>query len=135
MGLAPARRPFLVDWWMDYSVPRMLRKVGADLFLSPDGFLSHRTAVPQVAVQHDLNFEHHPEWLPRLLPVTTPSVPESARKAVRLATVSRYSADDIAEQYGVDPDRIDVVYNGQEPHTTSRWASMPSRRPGESATG
>ena len=42
----PARRPFLVDWWMDYSVPRMLRKVGADLFLSPDGFLSHRTAVP-----------------------------------------------------------------------------------------
>lgn len=109
----PARRPVLVDWWMDYSVPRMLRKVGADLFLSPDGFLSHRTTVPQVAVQHDLNFEHHPEWLP-------PAVarhyrrrfPESARKAVRLATVSRYSADDIADQYGVAPDRIDVVYNG-----------------------
>ena len=26
--------------------------------------------------------------------------------------MSQYSADDIAEQYGIDPGRIDVVYNG-----------------------
>ena len=109
----PARRPFLVNWWMDYSIPWMLWRIQADLFVSPDGFLSRRTAVPQVAVQHDLNFEHHPKWLPpRVARHYRKRFPEAARAAVRLATVSQYSADDIAEQYGIDPDRIDVVYNG-----------------------
>ena len=109
----PARRPFLVNWWMDHSIPWMLRRIQADLFVSPDGFLSRRTAVPQVAVQHDLNFEHHPEWLPpRVARHYRKRFPEAARAAVRLATVSQYSADDIAELYGIDPGRIDVVYNG-----------------------
>ena len=54
----PARRPFLVNWWMDHSIPWMLRRIQADLFVSPDGFLSRRTAVPQVAVQHDLSLIH-----------------------------------------------------------------------------
>lgn len=109
----PARRPMLVNFWLDYSIPRMLSKVRADLFLSPDGFLSHRTEVPQVAVQHDLNFEHHPEWLPSAVARHyRRRFPISARKAVRLATVSQFSAEDIAEQYGVDRNRIDVVYNG-----------------------
>lgn len=109
----PARRPFLVDWWMDRSIPSLLKKVGADLFLSPDGFLSHRTEVPQVAVQHDLNFEHHPEWLPaNVAQHYRRRFPESAARAVRIATVSRFSADDIAKQYRVDPGKIDVVYNG-----------------------
>lgn len=109
----PARRPFLVNWWMDHSIPWMLRRTKANLFLSPDGFLSRRTTVPQVAVQHDLNFEHHPEWLPpRVARHYRKRFPEAARAAVRLATVSQYSAEDIAEQYGIDPGRIDVVYNG-----------------------
>lgn len=111
--LPPARRPFLVSIWMDYSIPWMLKRVQADLFLSPDGFLSRRTNIPQVAVQHDLNFEHHPEWLPAgVARHYRRRFPEAARKAIRLATVSRYSAKDIEQQYGVDAAKIDVVYNG-----------------------
>lgn len=109
----PARRPFLQDLWYDYAVPRQLRKLGADLFVSPDGFLSRKTTVPQVAVQHDLNFEHHPEWLPpRVARHYRRRFPEAARTAVRLATVSAFSAADIHARYGVPVDRIDVVYNG-----------------------
>jgi len=109
----PARRPFLINWWIDHSIPRMLKRVKADLFLSPDGFLCRRTQVPQVAVQHDLNFEHHPEWLPpRVARHYRRRFPEAARIAVRMATVSRYSAGDITDQYGVEPHKIDVVYNG-----------------------
>ena len=60
----PARRRFLYRWWFDYSIPRVLKKINADLFISPDGFASLRTDVPQLVVIHDLNFEHHPELLP-----------------------------------------------------------------------
>ena len=90
-----------------------MRRIGADLFLSPDGFLSARTQVPQVAVQHDLNFEHHPEWLPdRVARHYRRRFPKAAQRAVRLATVSTFSARDISDRYGIPLDRIDVVYNG-----------------------
>ncbi len=109
----PARRPFLQDLWFDYAVPRRLARIKADLFLSPDGFLSNRTDVPQVAVQHDLNFEHHPEWLPpRIARHYRRRFPDAAQRAVRMATVSRFSAEDIHRRYGVPLDEIDVVYNG-----------------------
>ena len=109
----PARRPFLLDIWFDWAVPRFLKKTAADLFVSPDGFLSAKTDIPQVAVQHDLNFEHHPEWLPeRVARHYRRRFPDAARRAVRLATVSQFSAEDIHHRYGVPSDRIDVVYNG-----------------------
>lgn len=109
----PARRPFLQDLWYDHAVTRFLKREGVDLFLSPDGFLSSRTTVPQIAVQHDLNFEHHPEWLPaNVSRHYRRRFPDAARRAVRVATVSRFSAEDIHERYGVDLDHIDVVYNG-----------------------
>lgn len=109
----PARRPMLVNAWMDWGVPRVLRKIKADIFLSPDGFLSRKTHVPQVAVQHDLNFEHHPEWLPKSVSKHyRQRFPDAASRAVRLATVSQFSARDISARYGVDRAQIDVVYNG-----------------------
>jgi glycosyltransferase involved in cell wall biosynthesis len=38
--------------------------------------------------------------------------PRFARRADRITTVSEYSKRDIAESYGIAPDKIDVVYNG-----------------------
>ena len=109
----PARRPFLLNIWLDWAVPRLLKQWKADVFVSPDGFLSSRTAVTQVAVQHDLNFEHHPEWLPdRVARHYKKRFPAAAKRAARVATVSRFSAEDIHQRYGVPKDRVDVVYNG-----------------------
>src|SRR5688572_8983280 len=61
-----ARHPFLYYLWFEFAVPAALKKHKPDLFLSPDGYLSLSTQVPQVAVIHDLNFEHYPEDLPFL---------------------------------------------------------------------
>ncbi len=109
----PARRPFLLDIWFDWAVPRLLKKLKADIFVSPDGFLSSKTQVTQVTVQHDLNFEHHPEWLPeRVAQHYKRRFPDAARRAARVATVSNFSAEDIHQRYGVDQNHIDVVYNG-----------------------
>jgi glycosyltransferase involved in cell wall biosynthesis len=108
-----ARHPFLYYLWFEHAVPRALKKHRADLFLSPDGYLSLSARVPQVAVMHDLNFEHYPADLPFLTRnYYRYFFPRFARKAARIATVSEYSKSDIVSCYGIDPGNIDVVYNG-----------------------
>lgn len=109
----PTRHPVLWYLWFEFQVPRILRKYKADLFLSPDGYLSLRTKVPQVAVMHDINFVHRPEDLPWLKArYYNYYFPKFANKATRIATVSFYSKEDITRSFKVDFDKIDVVYDG-----------------------
>ena len=69
--------------------------------------------MPQLAVIHDLNFEHHPEALPpKITRYYQKYFPLFAKKAKRIATVSKYSKFDISSIYTIDPSKIDVVYNG-----------------------
>jgi glycosyltransferase involved in cell wall biosynthesis len=108
-----ARHPLLWYLYFDWGVPHVLRKHKPDLFLSPDGWLSLRTSVPQLPVIHDLNFVHHPEFLPAInRKYYDYFFPRFAKKAARIATVSEFSKGDIAENYGIDKSKIDVVYNG-----------------------
>jgi len=108
-----SRHPVLWWLWFELSVPRALKKHRADVFLSPDGYSSLRTKVPCVPVIHDLNFEHYPKDLPPLYSwYYRHYFPLYARDAARVATVSEYSKQDIANSYGVDPGKIDVVYDG-----------------------
>jgi glycosyltransferase involved in cell wall biosynthesis len=108
-----ARHPVLFYIWFEWSIPFMLRKYKADLFLSPDSFMSLSTRVPTCLVVHDLAFEHYPEHfvLSQRLYWRHFS-PLFARKAKRIATVSTFSKEDISKRYGIAPDNIDVVYNG-----------------------
>jgi glycosyltransferase involved in cell wall biosynthesis len=109
----PARHPVLFYLWFEYSIPYILRKYKASLFLSPDGYLSLKTSIPQLAVIHDISFRHRPEDLPWMKGwYYNYFFPRFARKAARIATVSAYSKSDIAESFGIEPSKIDVVYNG-----------------------
>lgn len=108
-----ARHPVLYYTWFEISIRLAFRRIKPDLFLSPDGYLSLGTTVRTLAVFHDLNFEHYPKdipWLERLN--YRYFFRKYAAKADRIATVSEFSKADIVQQYGVSPDRIDVVYNG-----------------------
>ena len=108
-----ARHPFLFIWFFELSIPRALRRIKADLFYSPDGYLSLRSKVPQVVEFHDLNFEHFPSDMPKIhLWHYKKFFPRFARKAKRIVTVSEFSKQDIVDCYHVDPDKIDVAYNG-----------------------
>lgn len=108
-----ARHPFLYYCWFEYAVPATLKKYKADVFYSPDGYLSLSTAIPQLGVMHDLNFEHYPDDLPFLTRhYYRYFFPKFAAKAARLATVSEYSKQDIMKCYGISGEKIDVVYNG-----------------------
>ncbi len=108
-----ARHPLLFYMWFEWGVPYMLRKYKADVFLSPDGYMSLSTKVPTCLVIHDLAFEHYPEHFVRSHKMYWRHYsPRFARKAARIATVSTYSKDDIVKHYGINADNIDVVYNG-----------------------
>jgi glycosyltransferase involved in cell wall biosynthesis len=112
----PARHPFLWYLWFEYSVPSVLRKYNADLFISPDGYLSLKTFVPSIAVIHDINFHHRPEDLPALTRMFYRRFfPLYAKKADTIVTVSEYSRQDICNSYSVPVDKVNVVYNGANP--------------------
>jgi len=108
-----ARHPLLFLIWFEISLPWIMHRYKPDLFLSPDGYVSLSAHIPTLAVIHDLNFEHRPGDLPffarnyyRFF------FKRFARKAKRIATVSEYSRQDISLQYSINPEKIDVVYNG-----------------------
>ena len=108
-----ARHPFLFYLWFEFSVTKILKKYNVDIFLSPDRYISLRTKVPTINVIHDINFEHYPQYLPFMMrKYYRYYFPRFARKAKRVATVSEYSKQDIAKQYGIDTNKIDVTYNG-----------------------
>jgi glycosyltransferase involved in cell wall biosynthesis len=76
-----------------------------------------RTDVPQIAVIHDLNFEHYPEdlkahhalYLRKFFPLF-------AKKASAIVTVSEFSKEDITNSYHINPSQITVAYNGVNAH-------------------
>jgi glycosyltransferase involved in cell wall biosynthesis len=109
----PTRHPLLWIIWFEMQIPRILKKYKADLFFSPDGYLSLNTGVKQLAAIHDINFVHRPQDLPWLkAKYYNYFFPRFARKAERIVTVSSYSKEDIHQTYQIDKDKIDVVYNG-----------------------
>ncbi|MCB9231910.1 MAG: glycosyltransferase family 4 protein [Bacteroidia bacterium] len=108
----PARHPILFRIWFDWSVTRMLRKLKPDVFFSPDGFLSLRTRVPQVAVFHDLAFMHYPQDVkPAEAAYYHKFFPQFSHRARKIITVSEYTRQDVIAQFREDPDKISVVYN------------------------
>jgi glycosyltransferase involved in cell wall biosynthesis len=108
-----SRHPFL--WFLRFEIllPFLLKRLKADLFLSPDGWMTTTTNVPCVQVIHDLNFVHFPKDIPFWTRTYYNFFfPRYARKAKRIATVSQYSKDDIVKTFGVEPKKVDVMHNG-----------------------
>jgi len=111
--LPQARHPFLYFIWFQFSLKALVSKIKPDLFLSPDGFLILGAKCKQLPVIHDINFLHYPQdskWLTSKY--YNYYFPKFAKAATRVATVSEFSKRDIAKNYGIDADKIDVVYNG-----------------------
>ncbi len=109
----PARHPFLFLWWFEWSVAVALKKYRADVFLSPDNFLSLCTKVKTVLVTHDLAHAHFPSQLPffhRLYYQIF--APKFNRRADRIVAVSEFTRQDLVARYGIPPEKIAVACNG-----------------------
>lgn len=114
-----ARHPFLWYWWFEYVAPKVLKKHKIDLFISPDGYCSLKTTIPQIITIHDIGFEHFPEHTPFLVRnYYRHFTPKYCEKATKILTVSEFSKQDIHSRYGIDSNKIEVVHNG---FNLSKW--------------
>jgi glycosyltransferase involved in cell wall biosynthesis len=111
----PSRHPLLWALWFEYTIPKILKKINADIFVSPDGYISLKTNIPQISIIHDINFHHRPldiPWLSRIY--YRYYFPKFAAKAKHIITVSVFSKNDLHRSYNIDSNKISVVYNGAQ---------------------
>lgn len=93
-------------------LPRVLARLRPDLVHVPNCFLPLRRPCPGVVTVHDLAFEEHPEGFSRRTGTKyRVFTPRSVRSAERVICVSRFTADDVCERYGIDPAKVRVVPN------------------------
>ena len=109
----PARHPILFYFWFEWAVPRALRQWKADIFFSPDSFLSLSTSVKTVLTVHDvipLQMPQQVKWIHRIYYWLF--LKRFIRRADKVITVSEYTKNSIVETTGIAPDKIAVIYNG-----------------------
>jgi glycosyltransferase involved in cell wall biosynthesis len=107
----PARHPYLWSLWNGLAVPKLLSRLQPHVYWSPDG-LPAKTHITQWLTIHDLNFEHHPEWLkPRIAEHYQREIRYGSSKAALLFTVSEWTKTDIHRRYNVPNEKIIVTPN------------------------
>ena len=108
-----ARHAASFYWWFEWSVPRALRRFGADVFFSPDSMCSPSAETPTAMTCHDLVPLHYPGQIPfRHRHYLLHFLPEYLRRADHILTISDYVKKDIAQTCGIAPGKITAVHNG-----------------------
>jgi glycosyltransferase involved in cell wall biosynthesis len=112
---AVALRTSVQELRMALTLPRLLRRLGADL-----GHFQHAVPLalscPAVVTIHDLSFEREPSLMSRKDRLVFKAVvPRAARKARRVLTVSERTRRDLHELYAIPDDKIVVTPNGVDP--------------------
>ncbi|MFZ2898263.1 MAG: glycosyltransferase family 1 protein [Saprospiraceae bacterium] len=109
----PARHPVLWWLWFELAIPRVLKKIGADVFFSPDNYCSLRTSRPTALVMHDVAYVHFPGYIPWLSrQYYRYFMPRYLRRAERVLTVSEFTRQDLVRSLGIPAEKISVAYNG-----------------------
>lgn len=113
----PTRHPVLWHWWFQASLPLYLWREKIDLFISPDGMIPLWGKTTHLPVIHDLNYKHQPKNLDIIAgSYMRYFYPKFAHRAKRVATVSNFCREDIAQTYQLPHEKIDVVPNAYRKH-------------------
>jgi glycosyltransferase involved in cell wall biosynthesis len=100
---------------MAFSLPRTLRRIGADL-VHTQYAAPLRSPCPVVVTVHDLSFADEPDLMSRKDRwVFRRVVPRAVRTAARVLTVSERTRADLVELYAVPEERVVVTPNGVDP--------------------
>lgn len=104
---------YVFPYWYQIALKRVLKKLKPDIFIATDGMFPLNNNIKTLAIIHDLNFEHHPEMLPKnVLNYYKKYFPKFAQQANQIATVSEFSKNDIVKTYKIEASKINVVFNG-----------------------
>ena len=109
----PTHRPWARIVWEQVAQPGIVSRMGVDLVHEPAFVGPLASACPFVVTIHDLSFLFYPQGFRTLNRLYLKLFTRwSVQRARRIIAVSESTKRDLAQQYGISPARIDVVYNG-----------------------
>lgn len=124
-GLGSVRNLLGDRRWVNRSLPQFAADVGARLIHHPLPAIARQPPCPQVITVHDLAFETHPEHFdPRYARWARRAHRRAAEEAAVVICVSRATADDVVERWGIREDKIVVAHHGP-------GQELPATEPGE----
>lgn len=104
---------------------------GADVFFSPHFFLAPLSRnCKSVITLHDLSFVRYPEffsWRKNIWHRFEMNPQKQARKADRVIAVSQSTRNDLVSVFGVDPDKIKIIYSG----VSGKFFNKPEKKQSE----
>lgn len=99
--------------WSQLRLPVELRRRRPDLFFAPSHVVPFLWSGPALTTVHDLAFERFPSaYSPGARAYLQATTRWAIRRCRLLLTVSESTRGDLAQRYGVDPDRVRVVEPG-----------------------
>jgi glycosyltransferase involved in cell wall biosynthesis len=98
--------------WYQTGLKQQLKRQQVDLFFSPVHEGSFFPPVPQIVTVHDLIPLKYPEVSPKWKYYYLYALPFLLKQSQRIICVSEYTKQDLVANYALDPNSIDVVYNG-----------------------
>jgi glycosyltransferase involved in cell wall biosynthesis len=98
--------------WYQTGLKHQLKLQQVDLFFSPVHEGSFFPPVPQIVTVHDLIPLKYPEVSPKWKYYYLYALPFLLKQSQGIICVSEYTKQDLVANYALDPNSIDVVYNG-----------------------
>ncbi|MCX7918626.1 MAG: glycosyltransferase family 4 protein [bacterium] len=97
--------------WLQLQVPKLLKRLGIDIFHSPFGVIPFRCPCASVITVHDLTFHFYPKLtdiknrllLPRL-------IPKSLNRATAIIVDSKAIKNELVELYKIRENQIEVIH-------------------------
>ncbi len=121
----PPPQGFKGSLWRTFGITNNLKADKVDVFhgLSNELPLNIRkSGVPSVVTMHDVIYRTMPEcYRPVDRKLYDFKYGKACRNADRIIAVSERTKDDVVRFYGIDPDRIDVIYQGCDESFRRIW--------------
>lgn len=107
--------------WEKYIFPKAVLKRGADIVWSPHPSLSSISAIPHIMTVHDVIYWRLPEYIPNWkMSIYVHLLKQSILKANKIITVSQFSAQEIADIFGLEAKNIPIIYNSSSKLTVKK---------------
>ena len=97
-------------YWYNVAAAKVVKRIGAAVWLQPYGFCSLLSNIPQILFIHDLAYKHFPkdntkwnQWYYELF------TPKFLKKATRIITVSQFSQEDILTHFPTLQKPIQII--------------------------
>ncbi len=118
------KRPFQLQYWINYKLPSRFRKQQIDVLLHASEFCCLLTKLPQCLVVAELSFLNYPKFYNRIwLRFYKKNMVKNFSKAYTIIAASKFIKNEIATQYSIAQDKIKVIYFGANSYYKPATAS------------